>query len=604
MIPEPTTITWADELTKAFIPFFYHGPLPCATRLHIKTFRPMFGHASKVQVVMSTFSHVPAHSSSTAPFSLPPRAIVLSGTLGSGKTTLLNHLLITHTKSAAPGSFVVIENDIGATNTDITRLKTDPTNVLGITAGCICCNDLHSLQAAVTQLRDQPEIATLFIETTGIAKPAAVKDLLHKLEIPTLVIVMIDVKHFDTNKSLGRITDTIPHADILALTWTQNATGERDSAGLEKVLTEVKQLNPLARTVEVARSGEPLHEISLTAPLSGKAMPTIIIQPPVDRGASSQYSEISLLTPGIKSFANRMTARPHREFTITLQVPANMNPDDVIASVTNGAPTGLLRAKGRVGRVELDCTNGDWNSSAGSTTSSPSFITLIGTKPLTAEAFPALASTSSNDELSVDLRDPLVRERAIQLVTDLMSRIPSEVVQNGRLITETDAGEAWRYVSLPGFPEDLKETFLRSLCEFYLKQSDALQSGRFNSHPALPYYQREVGYNLSWFLIDCGDLVAKWEMDSRIRAINPVTLYFTGLQNARDARHIGTFKESDVPYLQKRLAMLTAEGRALSHASKAIDNCVKLCLDKSWNRALRPLKQASLLASTATSERV
>ena len=93
-------------------------------------------------------------------------------------------------------------------------------------------------------------------------------------------------------------------------------------------------------------------------------------------------------------------------------------------------------------------------------------------------------------------------------------------------------------------------------------------------------------------------------MDSRIRAINPVTLYFTGLQNARDARHIGTFKESDVPYLQKRLAMLTAEGRALSHASKAIDNCVKLCLDKSWNRALRPLKQASLLASTATSERV
>ena len=320
-------------------------------------------------------------------------------------------------------------------------------------------------------------------------------------------------------------------------------------------------------------------------------MPTTIIQPPVDRGASSQYSEISLLTPGIKSFANRMTARPHREFTITLQVPANMNPDDVIASVTNGAPTGLLRAKGRVGRVELDCTNGDWNSSAGSTTSSPSFITLIGTKPLTAEAFPALASTSSNDELSVDLGDPLVRERAIQLVTDLMSRIPSEVVQNGRLITETDAGEAWRYVSLPGFPEDLKETFLRSLCEFHLKQSDALQSGRFNSHPALPYYQREVGYNLSWFLIDCGDLVAKWEMDSRIRSINPVTLYFTGLQNARDARHIGSFKESDVPYLQKRLAMLLAEGQPLSHASKAIDNCVKLCLDQSWNRASNELKK-------------
>jgi G3E family GTPase len=498
----------------------------------------------------------------------------------------------------------VIENDIGATNTDTTRLKTDPSNVLGITAGCICCNDLHSLRAAITQLRNQPEINTLFIETTGIAKPAAVKDLLHKLEIPTLVIVTVDVKHFETNKSLGRITDTIPHADILALTWTQDAAGQRDSAGLEKVLAEVSELNPLASTVEVAQSGEPLHEIALTTSLSEMAKPKTIIQAPVNRGASSQYPEISLFTPGMKSFANRMAARLHQEYTITLQIPASMNPDDVIAAVTNGAPTGLLRAKGRVGRFELDCTDGDWNISEGTTTSSPSFITLIGTKPLTAEAFPALASTSSNDDLSIDLGDPLVRERAIQLVTDLMSRIPSEVAQNGGLITETDAGEAWRYVSLPGFPEDLKETFLRSLCEFYLKQSDALQSGRFNSHPALPYYQREVGYNLSWFLIDCGHLVAKWEMDSRIRSINPVTLYFTGLQNARDARHIGSFKESDVPYLQKRLAMLLAEGQPLSHASKAINNSVKLCLDQSWNQALRPLRHASLPASTATSERV
>ena len=551
---------------------------------------------------MSTFSHVPAHSSSTAPLSPPPRAIVLSGTLGSGKTTLLNHLLTTQTKSAAPGSFVVIENDIGATNTDTTRLKTDPANVLGITAGCICCNDLHSLQAAVTQLRNEPEIATLFIETTGIAKPAAVKDLLHKLEIPTFVIVTVDVKHFETNKSLGRITDTIPHADILALTWTQDAAGERDSAALEKVLAQVRELNPLASTVEVARSGEPLHEIALTTSLSRQ--PPAPFHKLLDSDPSSQYPEFSLFTLGFQNLATPMAARHHQEYTITLQIPPSMTPDDVIAAVTSGAPTGLLRAKGRVGRFDLDCTNGDWNISEGTTTGGPSFITLIGTKPLTAEAFPTLASTSGNDDLSVDLRDPLVKERAIQLVTDLMSHIPSEVVQGDRLITETDAGEAWRYVSLPGFSEELKETFLRSLCEFYLKQSDALQSGRFNSHPALPYYQREVGYNLSWFLIDCGDLVAKWETDSRIRSINPVTLYFTGLQNARDARHIGTFKESDVPYLHKRLAMLTAEGQALSHASQAIDNCVSLCLDKSWNRALRPLKQASLLASTATSERV
>ncbi len=174
--------------------------------------------------------------------SLPPRAIVLSGTLGSGKTTLLNHLLTTQTKSATPGSFVVIENDIGATNTDTARLKTDPTNVLAITAGCICCNDLHSLRAAVSQLREQPEIKTLFIETTGIAKPSAVKELLHKLSIPTLVIVTVDVKHFDTNQILGRTTDTIPHADILALTWTHNSQGHRDNDALTKAMDTIERL--------------------------------------------------------------------------------------------------------------------------------------------------------------------------------------------------------------------------------------------------------------------------------------------------------------------------------------------------------------------------
>jgi hypothetical protein len=191
------------------------------------------------------------------------------------------------------------------------------------------------------------------------------------------------------------------------------------------------------------------------------------------------------------------------------------------------------------------------------------------------------------------MSDPLVREKAVQLVSDLMSRIPTKVVENGRLITETDAGEAWRYVSLPEFPAETKEAFLRSLCKFYLKQHESLNSGAFESHTTLPYYQREVGYNLSWFLIDCGELLAKWGLDSIIRDIKPVTLYFTGLQNARDARHIGSFKESDVPYLRTRLVMLKNEGETLDLAQRAIQLCATLCLDRSWNLALRLLNDTS-----------
>jgi hypothetical protein len=270
-----------------------------------------------------------------------------------------------------------------------------------------------------------------------------------------------------------------------------------------------------------------------------------------------------------------------------------MDPDSVIAAVTAGAPTGLLRAKGRVGRFDLDCTMGDWNVSERDASSERNFITLIGRSPLTADSFPELASAPTSDELSIDMNNPLLREKAVQLVNDLMSRIPTKVVENGRLITETDAGEAWRYVSLPGFPVETKEAFLRSLCEFYLQQYEALNSGAFDSHPTLPYYQREVGYNLSWFLIDCGELLAKWNLDTTIRDIKPVTLYFTGLQNARDARHIGSFKESDVPYLKTRLVMLENEGAFPALANNAIRTCAQLCLDKSWHRALRVLSDTS-----------
>jgi G3E family GTPase len=468
--------------------------------------------------------------------------------------------------------------------------------VLEVTAGCICCNDLHSLQAAVNQLRAQPEITTLFIETTGIAKPSAVKNLLHKLKIPTMVIVTVDVKHFDDNNLLGRTADTIPHADIVALTWTQNDAGIRDDATLHRVMTEVEKFNPTAQKIEIAPSGRPLGELRLNVP---SPLVSVASLPKAHADTSTPaFRDISIFTRGVQVEGNPLP-KAHQEFTITLDLPSGINPDAVITAVKAGAPTGLLRAKGRVGRFDLDCTMGDWNVSERDASSERNFITLIGRSPLTADSFPELASAPTSDELSIDMNNPLLREKAIQLVNDLMSRIPTNVMEDGRLITETDAGEAWRYVSLPGFPVETKEAFLQSLCKFYLKQYEALKLGAFDSHPTLPYYQREVGYNLSWFLIDCGELLAKWNLDTTIRDIKPATLYFTGLQNARDARHIGSFKESDVPYLKTRLVMLENEGAFPALANNAIRTCAQLCLDKSWNRALRLLSDPSRLSINA-----
>ncbi len=504
------------------------------------------------------------------------RAVVLSGPLGSGKTTLLNHLLETTTQSAAPGTFVVIENDIGSMNTDKARVKTSPESLLAITAGCICCNDLHSLRAALHQLKRQSQIHTMFIETTGIANPAAVKDLLHQLSIPTVVITTVDIAHFEENERLGRGTETIPFADILALTWIHDSTGARNEEALAKALSVINRLNPVAPKVEISPSGKPLD--NEPAPWSTHA-PTLPPRP----SFSPRHPLLNLIPdtePGHKHSV--------KTYSITLQIPESLEAADVIIAVREGAPKGLQRAKGHINGMDIDCTFEDWQVKKSARPHRSNHITLIGTEPLTSTAFPKLGVASLSEELSINLDDHRVRESAIHLVERLLKDIPSKVVNSGRLITETDSGEAWRYISLPGFPLELKERFLHTLCRFYLKQHDALRSGEFANHPALPFYQREVGANLSWFLIDCEEQLTAWDLLTEVSSRQPASLYFLGLNSAQDAIHVSTLKESELPALRKRISLLKSEiGAAAAEKliSAGVANCISLSIDGSWKKA-------------------
>jgi G3E family GTPase len=552
----------------------YHGRLLYATWLRIV----LIIYYAVVMSLFSNQSNLPAGS--TSDLTNPnQRAVVVSGTLGSGKTTLLNWILSRQDRLSRPGSFVVIENDIGSSNTDAARLNTDPGNVFEITAGCVCCNDLHSLRAALTQLQNQPLVKTIFIETTGIAKPAAVKDLLHEKRIPTLVIITVDAKHFAANKKLGRINDTVPYADVIALTWTEDAKGSQDIDALAAIINELKDINPAAAIIEILSSGAPKKEFDL----SNSFLPDLgaahdMTPKSLPNGDFSESSNAASIQPIGRSVAN-----DHKVYTLNLDMRGDLSPQQVMDGIREIVSDGLLRAKGRVEGFELDCTFEDWSFRPSENETRASFITLISTRPLQRGDFAALVRSLDQDEIVVDLTDDGVMSEAIELVDKLISIVPTDVVKDGNLVTESHAGEAWRYVSMPEFPPAIKERFLLRLCEFYLKQSEALLSGAFDSHASLPYYQREVGYNLSWFLIDCGDLLLKWGYDSRITNMCPVSLYFKGLKSAKDARHIGTFKASDKHYLQKRLAMLKEENGAISDAQEAIENCNKLCLDKkSW----------------------
>lgn len=525
--------------------------------------------------------------------SLPtPRAVLLAGPLGSGKTTLLNHLLERSSQNAPTGSFVVIENDIGARNTDAARLVARPEDVLAITAGCICCNDLHALSAAVAQIKNDCVYQTIFIETTGIANPGAVKELLHTAGIPTKTIVTVDVKHFERNRLLRRDIDTVPHADIVALTWWEN---DVPLETITRTIDAIKTENDTAPLLFVSADGRPVQPMPsiTTASLPGAPGPGTL-------GRVDHLTGLSPLlepTAGLRLLPHSTTEPTHRHqtFTVTLAPPPGMPSENLQEVVTRGiGPALLLRAKGHLDGLEFDCTHGDWRFSPSTRGPRRNIITMMSDRPLTAASFPELTALKNDTAETLELTDTATRDRAVELVKELLKRIPTDVVDGDRLITETEAGEAWRYVSNPGFPPELREKFLRELLDFYLRQHAALLSGRFDSNPVLPYYMREVGYNLSWFAIDCVAELRRWNLRERIKELNPCALYFEGLATARTAVHIGSFRESDTPYLRHRLVELAAEiGIDQSHtlATRAIENCRKLSLNGTWDSAARILAE-------------
>jgi G3E family GTPase len=533
--------------------------------------------------------------------SLPtPRAVLLAGPLGSGKTTLLNHLLERNAANAPAGSFVVIENDIGARNTDAARIVARPEDVLAITAGCICCNDLHSLSAAIDQIKGTGVYRTMFIETTGIANPGAVKDLLHTAGIPTKTVVTVDVKHFEQNRMLRRDTDTVPHADIIALTWWED---DVPAETIAQTIAAIKTENDTAPLLFVSSSGRPVNPMlsDTLAALPREAEPFALDRRaflPRRLAPLEQTTELRLApTPPPES------AHRHHTFTATLSPSPGITPEKLQEIVTRGVGTALLlRAKGHLDGFEFDCTHGDWRFYQSDRGPRRNIITMMSDFPLTAASFPEFTPLQSDSAEVLDLTDAATRNQAVKLVQDLLRRIPTDVVAADRLVTETEAGEAWRYVSNPGFPAKLREKFLRELLDFYLRQHTVLRSGRFDSSPVLPYYKREVGYNLSWFNIDCGAELERWGMREQVADCKPCALYFEGLAEAKTALHMGSFRESDTPYLRRRLAALAIEigvqqGRRL--ATRAVDNCTRLSLNGTWQRALPILSEWEQMGNDA-----
>lgn len=117
---------------------------------------------------------------------------LVTGFLGAGKTTLLlDQLRVRQDDERC----AVLVNDFGQARIDATLLR-GRAQVREIAGGCVCCTAPEDLVPALTELLEQAQPDRVFIEATGLARPADILDTLarsplqDRLELAPVVLVL------------------------------------------------------------------------------------------------------------------------------------------------------------------------------------------------------------------------------------------------------------------------------------------------------------------------------------------------------------------------------------------------------------------------------
>ncbi len=248
------------------------------------------------------------------------RLTIVGGFLGSGKTTWLRHQLF---EGHFPAAHVIV-NEAAGTPVDHGLLEgaADQTVLAG---GCACCEGSQAFQNALMAICDsrshkadqKQRIGQLVLETSGLADPAAIVDLIqsHPVLIRHIVIhetiVVVDALYGQTALE----TETVAHAQIRAAD--------------RLILTKIDVAGP----AETGRLRQILHMLAPGAAKSGASFGSEVDLPPMAAG--------SLLMPNLTADGPAIT---------TCQLDLGPNPDWTALTLWLSA---LLHAHGdRIVRVK------------------------------------------------------------------------------------------------------------------------------------------------------------------------------------------------------------------------------------------------------------
>lgn len=181
--------------------------------------------------------------------SLTRSLIILTGDLGSGKTSGLPFLA--EQLGAEKPYFIV--NEVGASDRFVGAFNVPSSQLTILPGGCVCCERQDELIALLNVLveRPQSEFDSLILETSGLADPATILQLVsshpkltHQLKIESLVYFLDAGSDREAGQLRTQDLKSLAVADICVITKT-------DAIPLEERTAIVKAVVNANHTIDI-----------------------------------------------------------------------------------------------------------------------------------------------------------------------------------------------------------------------------------------------------------------------------------------------------------------------------------------------------------------
>jgi len=178
----------------------------------------------------------------------PIPVILIAGYLGAGKTTWLN----AHLRDGVAPDTLVLVNDFGTINVDAELIDYAGECLLKLSSGCLCCSLSDELGTQLSRIGRWPAPpATLIIETSGVARPRRIADMIRVARRFCLdrIVTLVDLASLAQRLGDSRVGELVAAQIASADRLSLNRGNDLDPAEREHLRHQLQSLNPTAHVV-------------------------------------------------------------------------------------------------------------------------------------------------------------------------------------------------------------------------------------------------------------------------------------------------------------------------------------------------------------------